>query len=78
MSIISSTLCEDTLTASLDSAVNVHDIKPAHKPTISDTPLPTPNNAAITHERNYKLTPKYISQKWNIRFNTELDRPWSH
>ena len=46
---ISSTLCEDTLTASLVSAVNFHDIKPAHNPTIPDTPLPTPNIVAITN-----------------------------
>ena len=49
MSSISSALCEDTLTDSLVSAVNVHDIKPSYKPTIPDTPIPTPNIAAITH-----------------------------
>ena len=70
MSSISLKLCEDTLTAILASAVNVHDIKPAHKPTILDTPLPTPNIATIIHERHHKLTPKYISQKWNIGLNT--------
>ena len=69
MSSISLALCEDTLTASFVSAVNVHDIKLAHKPTIPDTPLPTPNIAAITHERHHKLTPGYLSQKWNIRLN---------
>ena len=70
MSIISAALCEDTLTASLVSDVNFHDIKPAHKPTIPDTPLPTPNIAAITHERHHKLTPEYLAQKWNIGLNT--------
>ena len=49
MSSISSALCENTLTASLISDVNVHDIKPAHNPTIPDTPLPTPNIVAIIH-----------------------------
>ena len=57
MSSISLSLCEDTLTASLVAAVNVHDIKPAHKPTITDTPLPPPKIAAIIHERHQKLTP---------------------
>ena len=70
MSSISSALCEDTLTDSLVSSVNDHYIKPAHKPTIPDTPLPTPNIAEITHERHHKLTPEYLSQKWNIGLNT--------
>ena len=70
MSSISSALCEDTLTSSLISAVNIHDIKLAHKPTIPNTPLPTPNIAAITFERHHKLNPEYLSQKWNIRLNT--------
>ena len=70
MSSISSELCEDTLTARLVPAVNVHVIKPEHKPTIPDTPLPTPNIAAITHERHHKLTPKSLAQKWNIGLNT--------
>ena len=70
MSSISSALCEDTLTASLVSAVNIHDIKPAHQPTIPDTPLPTPNIAAITQERHHKLTPESLAQKWNIGLNT--------
>ena len=69
MTSISSELCEDTLSASLVSAVNVHSIKPALKSTIPGTPLPTPNIAAITHERNHKLTPKSIAQKWNIGLN---------
>ena len=56
MSSISSELCEDTLTTSLVSAVNVHDIKPAHKPTITNTTLPTPNIAEITQERHHKLS----------------------
>ena len=43
MSNISSALCEDTLTTSLVSAVNVHAIKLAHNPPVPDTPLPTPN-----------------------------------
>ena len=63
MSSISSAICEDTLTAILVSAVNGHDIKPAHKPTISETPLPTPNISAITHERHHKLNPESLSQK---------------
>ena len=71
MSSISSTLCEDTLTASLFSAVNVNDIKPSHKPTTPDTPLPTPNIASITQERHHKLTPRSLAQKWNIGLNTE-------
>ena len=70
MSSISSALFEDMLAASLVSAVNVHDIKPAHKPTIPDTPLPTPNIASITHESHHKLTPEWIAQKWNIGLNT--------
>ena len=70
MSSISSELCEYTLTASLVSAVNIHDIKPAHQPTIHDTPLPTPNIAEITQERHHKLTPEYLAQKWNIGLNT--------
>ena len=71
MSSISSALCEDTLRASLVSSVNVHEIKPAHTPTIPDTPLPKPNISAITHERHHKLTPKPLAQKWNIGLNTE-------
>ena len=55
--------------ASLVSAVIVHGIKPSHRTTIHDTPLPTPNIASITHERHHKLTPKYIAQKWNIGLN---------
>ena len=51
ISSISSALCEDTLTASLISAVNIHDIKPAHKPTINDKLIPTPIVVAITQER---------------------------
>ena len=70
MPIISSSLCEYTLTASLFSAINVHDIKPAHKPTIPDTTLSTPNIAAITQERHHKLTPESLSQKWNTGLNT--------
>ena len=70
MSSISSALCEDTLTASLVLAVNVHDLKPAHKLTIPDTPLTTPNIAAITHDRHHKLTPKYLAKRCNIRLNT--------
>ena len=70
MSSISSALCENTLTASLILAVNVHDIKPAHKPTIPDTPLTTPNITAITQERHHKLTHESLAQKWNIRLNT--------
>ena len=70
MSIISWALCEDMLTDSLISAVNVQYIKPAHKPTIPDTPLQTPNNAAITHERHHKLTPESLAQKCNIGLNT--------
>ena len=70
MTSISSELCEDTLTASLVSAVNGHAIKPAHKPTIPQTPLPTPNIESITHERHHKLTPESLAQKWNIGFNT--------
>ena len=86
---ISSALCEDTLTASLVSAVNFHDIKPEHKPTITDTPLPTPNISAITYERHHHLAPEYLANKWNIGLNTEkrrsrlppnleLDQPWAH
>ena len=67
---ISSALCEDTLTASLVSDVNIHDINPVHQPTIPYTPLPTPNIAAIAQERHHKLTPEYLAQKWNIRLNT--------
>ena len=67
---ISLALCKDTLTVSLVSAVSVCDIKPAHKPVIPDTSLPTPNIAAITHERHQNLTPKYLAQKWNIGLNT--------
>ena len=70
ISSISSALCKDTLMASLVSAVNIHDIKPVHQPTIPDTPLPTPNIAAITQERHNKLTPESLSQKWNIGLNT--------
>ena len=70
MSIIPSALCEDTLTASLVPSVNVHDIIPAHNPNIPYTPLPTPNIAEIAHERHHKLTPKSLSQKWNIGLNT--------
>ena len=70
MSIISSALCEYTITSSLISAVNVHGIKPAYKTNIPDTPLPTPNIAAITHEKHHKLTPKSLAQKWNIVLNT--------
>ena len=71
MSSISSALCEYTLTSSVVSAVNIHDITPAHKPTIPYTPLPTPNIAAITYKRHHKLTPKSLSQKWNIGLNME-------
>ena len=63
MSSMASELCEDTLTASLVSAVKVCDIKPAQNPTIPDTPLPTPNISAITHERHHKLTPEYLAKK---------------
>ena len=70
ISSIESALCEDTITASLVSAVNVHGIKPSQKPTIPDTPLPTPNIAAIAHERHHKLNPEYLSQKWSIGLNT--------
>ena len=70
ISSISSALCEDTLTASLVSAVIIHDIKPEHQLTIPDTPLPAPNISAITQERHHKLTPESISQKWNISLNT--------
>ena len=66
---ISSALCEDTLTASLVSTVNVYDIKTAHKTTIPETPIPTLNIAAITHERHHKLTPSSLAQKWNIGLN---------
>ena len=69
MSSISSALCEETLIASLVSAVKVHDIKPAHKPTIPDTPLTTPNIASITHERHHKLTPESLAQIRNIGLN---------
>ena len=58
MSIISSALCEDTRIIRLVSVINIHEIKPEHKPTIPDTPLPTPNIAEIKHERHRKLTPK--------------------
>ena len=70
MSSILSALCEDTLTAILVLVVNFHDIKPAHEPTIPDTPLPTPNITEITQERYHKLTPESIAQKWNIELNT--------
>ena len=70
MSSISSALCEDALMASHVSDVSVHDIKPAHKPTIPDTPLLTPNITVITQERHHKLTPEYLSQKWNTGLNT--------
>ena len=70
MSSISSALCEDALMASLVSDVSIHDIKPAHKPTIPDTPLPTQNIEAITHERHHKLTLKSLDQKWNIGLKT--------
>ena len=70
MSSISLNLCEDTLTASLISAVNVHDIKPSHKPTIPYTPLPTPDIVAITHKKHHKSTPEYLDQKWSIGLNT--------
>ena len=70
MSSISSALCEETLTARLVSVVNIYDIKPAHKPTIPDKPLPTTNIAEITHDRHHKLTPKYLAKKCNIRLNT--------
>ena len=63
MSSISSALCENTLTDSLVSAENIHDIKPAHQPSISDTPLPKPNIATITQERHHKLTPESLAQK---------------
>ena len=69
MSRKSSALCEDMLTAILVSSVNVHDIKPAHKPTIPDTTVPIPNIAAITHERHHKLTPESLAHKWNIGLN---------
>ena len=58
MSSISSELCEYMLRSILVSAVNVHDIKTGHKPTIPDTPLPTPHITSITHERHHKLTPE--------------------
>ena len=70
MSSISWTLFEDALMAIPVSSVTFHEIKPAHKPTIPDTPLPTPNIAAITRERHHKLTPKYLSHKRNIGLNT--------
>ena len=70
MSIISSVLCEDTLTSSLVLSVNVHYIKPAHKPTIPETPLPTLNIAENTQDRHHKLTPESLAQKWNIGLNT--------
>ena len=57
MSNISPALCQVRLNDSLVSAVNVHAIKPANKPTILDKTLPTPKIAAITHERNNNLTP---------------------
>ena len=69
MSSISSELCEDTLTASLVSAVKIHDIKPAHQPTIPETPLPTPKIAAITQEIHHKLTPESLAQIRNIGLN---------
>ena len=61
MSSISLVLCEDTLMDIFVSAVNVHDIKPANKSTIPDTPPPTPKIARFTHERNHRLTPKYLA-----------------
>ena len=70
MSSISSALCEDKLTASLVSAIKVYYKKPAHTPTLTNTPLPTPKITAIAHERHHKLTPKYLAQKWNIGLNT--------
>ena len=69
MSSISSTLCEDTITAILVSFLNIHDIKAAHKPTTTDKCLPTSDIVAITHDRHNKLTPKYLAQKWNIKLN---------
>ena len=69
MSSISPALCEDTLTSRIVSDFNVHGIKPAHKPTLPDTPLPTPNIAEITHEIHHKLTPESQAQKWNIGLN---------
>ena len=70
VSSISSALCEGALTASLGLAVNIHDIKPAHQPTILDTPLATPDITAITQERHHKLTHEALAQKWNIGLNT--------
>ena len=70
ISSISSTLCEDTITAILVSSLNIHDIKAAHKPTTTDKCLPTSDIVAITHDRHNKLTPKYLAQKWNIGLNT--------
>ena len=70
MSSISLALWEYTLTSSLVSTVNVHDIKPAYYITIPEKPLPTPNIAEITHERHHKLTPEYLAKKWNIWSNT--------
>ena len=58
------------LTAILVSAVNVHEIKPAHEPTMPDTPLTTPIIVEITHEIHQKLTQEYLAQKWNIGLNT--------
>ena len=52
ISSISSELCEVMLTARLVSAVNVHDIKPAHNPTIPDTPLSTAKIAIISKPPN--------------------------
>ena len=71
MSSISLELCEDTITDSLISTITIHDIKPTHQPTISDTPLPTPNITAIRQERHHKLTPEYLAQKWKIGLNME-------
>ena len=70
MSSISLALCEYTLMNILVSSINVHEIKPAHKPTVLNTPIPTPNIAAITHERYHNFTPEYLAQKWNIGLNT--------
>ena len=58
------------VTARLVADVNVHGIKPSNNPTITDTPLPTPNIAAIAHERHHKLNPESLSQKWSIGLNT--------
>ena len=67
---ISLALCEDTLTARLVSAINIHDIKPPHQPTIPDTPLTKPKIVSITQERHHKLTPESLAQKWNTGLNT--------